>query len=434
MFINRRFYLLMMVVILTIGLGFAEPLLFSVGRWLLLAVVLLVAADAVLLWGRKAMTAERTMNERFSNGDDNPVSIRLESSYGFAVDVEVIDEIPFVFQRRDVCFRAVLPKQGSRIIRYQLRPVHRGVYGFGRVRVFVSSPLHLLQRRYTLCEPKDVKVYPSYLMLRQYELLAHSQNLTEQGIKRIRRPGHNTDFEQIKDYVVGDDFRTINWRATARRHQLMTNVYQEERSQQVYNVIDKGRMMQQAHRGMTLLDYAINASLVLSYVAIHKEDRAGLATFDADFRTFVPASRHTGYMQMLQETLYAEQTDFSESDFSSLLVGLNRHLSRRSLLILYTSFPTLASLRRQMAFLVQLARRHRLLIVFFEDAEQRDYIATPAVSMEDYYQHVVAEKFSYEQRLIVQLLRQHGIQALLTTPDALSVDVINRYLEMKQVY
>ena len=432
MFICRRFYVLMMVVVLTVGLGFAVPVLFSVGRWLLLLLVLAVVADAVLLWGRRAMTAERTLNERFSNGDDNPVSIRLESSYAFPVDVEVIDEIPFVFQRRDVCFQAHLPKHGSRTIRYQLRPVHRGIYGFGRVRVFVSSPLRLLQRRYTLCQPQDVKVYPSYLMLRQYELLAHSQNLTEQGIKRIRRPGHNTDFEQIKDYVVGDDFRTINWRATARRHQLMTNVYQEERSQQVYCVIDKGRMMQQAHRGMTLLDYAINASLVLSYVATHKEDRAGLVTFDADFRTFVPASRHAGHMQTLQETLYAEQTDFSESDFSSLLVGLNRHLSRRSLLVLFSSFPTLASLRRQLGFLCQLARRHRLLVVFFEDAEQREYIATRPTSTEDYYQHVVAEKFAYEQRLIVGLLRQHGIQALLTTPDNLSINVINRYLEMKQ--
>ena len=423
----------MLAVVLTVALGYSVPVLFTLGRWMLLLLVAAVALDGLLLWSKRAMTAERRMSERFSNGDDNPVSIRLESSYAFPVSVEVIDEIPIAFQRRDVCFRARLPKQGSRTINYQLRPVRRGVYDFGHVRVFVSSPLALLQRRYTLCQPQDVKVYPSYLMLRQYELLAHSQNLTEQGIKRIRRPGNNTDFEQIKEYVVGDDYRSINWRATARRHQLMTNVYQEERSQQVYCVIDKGRMMQQSHRSMSLLDYAINASLVLSYVAINKEDRAGLVTFDSEFRTFVSASRHSGHMQTLQETLYAEQADFTESDFSSLLVGLNRHLSRRSLLVLFTSFPTLVSLRRQLGFLLQLARRHRLLVVFFEDAELRDYICTRPKTTEEYYQHVVAEKFAYDQCLIVQLLRQHGIQALLTTPDALSVGVINRYLEIKHL-
>lgn len=423
----------MLAVVLMVALGYSVPVLFTLGRWMLLLLVVAVGVDGLLLWSKHAMRAERRMSERFSNGDDNPVSIRLESSYPFSVSVEVIDEIPIVFQRRDVCFHARLHKLGSRTINYQLRPVRRGVYDFGHVRVFVSSPLGLLQRRYTLCQPQDVKVYPSYLMLRQYELLAHSQNLTEQGIKRIRKPGNNTDFEQIKEYVVGDDYRSINWRATARRHQLMTNVYQEERSQQVYCVIDKGRMMQQSHRNMSLLDYAINASLVLSYVAINKEDRAGLVTFDSDFRTFVNASRHSGHMQTLQETLYAEQADFSESDFSSLLVGLNRHLSRRSLLVLFTSFPTLVSLRRQLGFLLQLARRHRLLVVFFEDAELRDYIGTRPKTTEEYYQHVVAEKFAYDQRLIVQLLRQHGIQALLTTPDALSVSVINRYLEIKNL-
>ena len=120
-------------------------------------------------------------------------------------------------------------------------------------------------------------------MLRQYELLAISNRLTDLGIKRIRRVGHNTEFEQIKEYVKGDDYRTINWKASARRHQLMVNVYQDERSQQIFNVIDKGRVMQQAFRGMTLLDYAINASLVLSYVAMHKEDKAGIVTFNEKF-------------------------------------------------------------------------------------------------------------------------------------------------------
>ena len=473
MYLNRLFYLLMTVVILVIALGFEVPLLFTVGKVLLALLVVAVVTDIGLLYNwwplrrsnpqtsnlnpqtsnlnsqisnlksqssnlnsqssnLKSIQAFRTMAERFSNGDENPVRIRVESNYGFRIDVEVIDEIPFVFQRRDVCFKARIEKLGDTTIIYGLTPTERGVYDFGHVRVFVSSPLRLAQRRFTCCEPQQVKVYPSYLMLRQYELLAMSNNLTEMGIKRIRRIGHNTDFEQIKDYIVGDDYRTINWRATARRHQLMVNVYQEERSQQVFCVIDKGRMMQQTFSGMTLLDYSINAALVLSFVAVNKQDKAGLITFSTQMDTFVPASRQSGHLQTLQEALYAEKAVFGETDYSALLAGLSRHVSHRSLLVLFTSFTSMPALRRQLSFLRQIAMRHRLLVVFFEDEELRQFADHRAQnSTEAYYQCIIAEKFTYEQRLIVNTLRQYGIQSLLTTPGNLSVNVINKYLEIK---
>lgn len=435
MYLKRRFYLLMTATILMMAAGAALPPLFVVGKVLLALVVLAVGADIALLWLRRGIAAERKMADRFSNGDENPVRIRAESSYPFAIDVEIIDEIPVVFQRRDVLFRASLPTHGETTISYTLTPTRRGVYDFGRVRVFAATRLGLVQRRFTCCQLTDVKVFPSYMMLRQYELLAMSNQITEMGIKRIRRIGHNTDFDQIKNYVDGDDYRTINWKATARRSlgtpRLMVNVFQEERSQQVFNVIDKGRMMQQTFDGMALLDYAINAALVLSYVAVNKQDKAGLITFSDEFGTFVPSSNHTGHMRLLQEALYAEQTHFRETDYSALLAGLSKRVNRRSLLILYTSFTSMAALRRQLPFLRQLSQRHRLLVVFFEDQELRDYVAAPAQTTEQYYRHAVAERFLYEQRLIVHTLRQYGIQALLTTPAGLSVDVVNKYLEIK---
>ena len=415
-----------------IASGYLWSPMFTVGRILLLLFVVVVVADVVLLWRQRGVQAFRMMADRFSNGDENDVRIRVENNYGFPIHVEVIDEIPFIFQRRDVCFLAKIEKLEAQTIKYSLRPTRRGVYGFGKVRVFAASPLGLVQRRYTCGEAQDVKVYPSFLMLHQYELLAISNNLTEMGIKRIRRVGHHTDFEQIKDYVAGDDFRTINWKASARRSKLMVNVYQDERSQQIYNVIDKGRVMQQAFKGMTLLDYSINASLVLSYVAMYKEDRAGLATFSSDFDTFVPASRRPGHMQTLMETLYAQQTEFGETDYAALVANLNKHVSKRSLIVLYTNFMGLVSLQRQLPYFQQLNSRHRLLVVFFEDVELKEYIARQPHVTEDYYRHVMACRFAYEQRLIVSTLRQHGILSLLTTPENLSVDVINRYLEMKQ--
>lgn len=428
---TSRFYILSVVSVLLIAGGhFFAP--FHEAGWALAYLVMsLLAVDVFLLWSRRGVEASRKCPVRFSNGDDNAVSVRVENSYRFPVRLNVIDEVPFVFQRRDIDFRLALRPGCARTIGYSLRPTRRGVFGFGFVRVFAASPIGFVCRRFTCSEPLDVAVYPSFLMLHRYEFLAMSNRLTDMGIKKVRQVGHNTEFEQIKEYVKGDDFRTINWKASARRHTLMTNVYQDEKSQQIFSVIDKGRVMQQAFRGMTLLDYAINASLVMSFVAMHRDDKAGLATFDDRFGTFLPASKRHGQMQTLLEALYDQQTVFGESDFSELVHNLNLRLAKRSLLILYTNFSGRSSLMRQLPYLKQLNGRHRLLVVFFEDNELRDYVSTPSTTTEDYYRHVIAEKMLHEQRLIVSLLRRQGILGLLTTPERLSVDVINKYLELK---
>lgn len=427
MFLRRRFFLVLVAVILITGSGFAFAPLFTLGRWLTLALLVMVVADIVLLWHRRAISASRQVSDRFSNGDENSVTISVESSYPFPVRLEVIDEAPIQFQSRNLSF--LLSPSTSHT--YSLRPTRRGVYSFGHIRVFASTWLGLVERRYTCALPQDVKVYPSYQQLHQLELIAISRNLQEPGIKRIRRIGNNTEFEHIRDYLRGDDYRTVNWRATARLHRPMVNVYQQERSQQVFAIIDKGRVMQQAFDNMTLLDYAINASLALGYVAMHKEDRAGLITFTSGVETIVPADRRPGHIKKLLETLYAEQTDFGETDFSALSVAIGRHVSKRSLLVLFTNFMGQVSLRRQLPFLQQIARRHRLLVVFFEDTEIADFIDRKPLSEEERCQQEVAEKFVGEKQLICATLRQHGILSLLTPPQQLTVNTVNRYLAIR---
>lgn len=431
LYLTYRFYITLGVIVFLLGGGYLYAPLFEVGRWALLLFALVILIDVWMLYGHCGIKAFRQCASRFSNGDDNIISIHVESSYLYSISIEIIDEIPFVFQKRDMIFRVHLRAREANNICYRLRPVCRGIYDFGYLRLFVSTTVGLVTRRYTCGEPFQIKVYPSFLMLRHYELLAMDNRLTDQGIKRIRRVGHHTEFEQIKDYVKDDDFRTINWKASARRNRLMVNVYQDERAQSVYGIIDKGRMMQQAFRGMTLLDYAINSTLVLAYIAMRKEDMAGIATFNERFDTFVPASKRQGQMQALQEALYNQQTDYGESDFSSLCVHLGRYLYKRSLLILYTNFSGLNSMYRQLPYLQQLGRRHCLLVVFFEDTELQSYLATSSQNTEDYYRHVIAEKFAYEKRLVVSTLKRHGIFSLLTTPENLSADVINKYLEIK---
>jgi uncharacterized protein (DUF58 family) len=275
-----------------------------------------------------------------------------------------------------------------------------------------------------------VKVYPSYLQLSRYELSTLRTN-TDNGSKRIRRIGNATEFAQIKEYVPDDDYRKINWKASARRHQLMVNVYEDERAQHIYNVIDTGRVMQQTFKGMTLLDHSINASLVLSHIALKKDDNVGLATFNNKPGTFLASSHHQMQMPHILEALYGIQTDFLESDFRTLSNHILKYIKKRSLIILYTNFFSIAAVRRQLPYLKQISQHHRLLIVFFEDNEQNEYMKTDPDSVEEYYRHVVAEKYAHERKSIATLLQQNGILSVLTEPEHLTVDVLNKYIEIK---
>ena len=231
LFLSRRFYTFSILVILLLCGGYLFGSLFLLGQITLLLLALAVVADVFLLYRTKGIEASRACADRFSNGDNNEVKLRVESRYPFPVHLSVIDEVPVIFQQRDICFKLSLDSGQAKTIVYNLRPNHRGVYDFGMIRVFASTRLGLIERRLSCGKRQKIKVYPSYLMLHRYELLAMSDNLTELGIKKIRRVGHQTEFEQIKEYVKGDDYRTINWKASARRHQLMVNVYQDERSQ-----------------------------------------------------------------------------------------------------------------------------------------------------------------------------------------------------------
>ncbi|MBL7710674.1 MAG: DUF58 domain-containing protein, partial [Chitinophagaceae bacterium] len=227
------------------------------------------------------------------------------------------------------------------------------------------------------------------------------------------------------------DYRTINWKATARREGLMVNNYTDERSQQIYCVINKGRVMKMPFHGMTLLDYAINASLVLSNVALVKQDRAGLITFAENLDSFILADKKSTQMNKVLESLYRQQTRFLEPDYEKLFSVIRNRITNRSLLVLFTNFESLEGLQRELPALRKIARYHLLLVVFFENTELRTLMDRKATNMEDIYIKTIAEKFAYEKRLMVKELHMNGIPSILTTPENLTVNTINKYLELK---
>lgn len=433
MFVNKRFYITVFIVILFFIVGYTSVFIFTIAQLLLLLVLLLVFYEIILLYsGRKnAINAWRECSDRFSNGDPNIVRIHLKSDYPFKVNLKIIDELPDQFQIRDLSFVLTLNNKDNKILKYEIRPVRRGVYVFGYINVFVSSKIGFISRRFKVGQPKNIKVYPSFIHLKEYELIASTNKLSQAGAKKIRKIGQQLEPDQIKDYIKDDDFRFINWKATARKGKLMTNVFQDERAQNLYSFIDKGRTMQSAFKGMTLLDYSINAVLAISYVSMLKGDKAGLVTFERKIDSLVPASRKPIQMQLIQEALYSQQTSFYESDFQSLYQAVDKNIKNRSLLIIYTNFDSAQTMKRQLNYLSVLAKRHTVLIVFFENIELEKLINRIPENKTEVYENIVAEKLDYEKRLIIQKLRQHNIMSLLTHPESLNIDLINRYLDIK---
>ena len=413
-------------------LGFALAPMIVIGRVLVAALGMMLVVDIVLLYrGGASLDAARSMEERLSNGDVNEVRIRIGSRYDFEVHAEIIDELPVQLQVRDLVFHRDITAGGHVELRYEVRPVRRGEYAFGVVNVLVASPLRLAQRRYRLAGAQTVPVYPSYIQMRKYELLAISNRLQEAGVKRIRRVGNTMEFDQIREYVSGDDYRTVNWKATARRAGLMINQYQDERSQQVYCIIDKGRSMKMPFDGMTLLDYAINASLVVSNIAIHRGDRAGLLTFAKRVDTFIAADRRRIQMRGIVEALYRQTTDFRESDMEAVYAQGRRAITTRSLVLLFTNFDTLSGMQRRLPALSAMARNHLVVVIFFENTELRELLDTPARTTEQIYNKAIGEKLALEKKQIVKELALHGVHSILSAPENLTVDTINKYLEVK---
>ncbi|MBS1571736.1 MAG: DUF58 domain-containing protein [Bacteroidetes bacterium] len=431
-FLQQRLFFLLFLIGAGYVISFFFPFFVWIAHGLFLLIAILVVLDILLLYGqKKGVIAQRILPEKLSNGDENWIEITIQNNYFFSIHVDIIDEIPFQFQIRDFLIkRTIKPNENSQL-QYKLEPKERGEYNFGSLNIFAKSPLGLVSKKHIFQKNQTLKSYPSFIHLRKYELMALQNEFLLGGLKKIRKIGQTMEFEKIKEYVQGDDIRTINWKATSKQNKLMVNQYQEEKSQKIYLLIDKGRTMQMPFLGMSLLDYSINASMALSHIILKKGDRAGVMSFAKKMENTIVADNKAGQLKKISEILYNLQTDFFESDFNRLYQDLKFGINQRSLVMLFTNFETLDNLKRQLKYMRGISKNHLLVVVFFKNSELQNLMIAPAKNLEDTYDKIIAEKFDFEKKLIIQELRKYGILSLYTKPENLSIEVINKYLEIK---
>ncbi|MEA1849783.1 DUF58 domain-containing protein [Chryseobacterium sp. MHB01] len=432
LYINTRFFYVLIGVGILYVFAFFFPSLMWAAHIALLLCFLAVMVDALFVFNKnKGISAQRILPEKLSNGDENPVKIDIKNNYDFEISVKVIDEIPFQFQKRDFLIEKQIFPGRNTFFQYILEPKERGEYNFGSLNVYVSSPLGFVSKRFNFQKDANLPSYPSFIHLRKYELMAIQSEFLLGGIKKIRKLGHTMEFEQIKEYVPGDDIRTINWKATSKTNRLMVNQFQDEKSQRIFMLIDTGRTMKMPFKGLSLLDYSINATMALSHIILKKGDRAGMMTFSKKTENKIAAENKSGQLRKISEALYNIKTDFFESDFSRLYQDVKYSLNQRSLILLFTNFETLDGLNRQLKYLRGIAKNHLLVVVFFKNSELQTLINKNPENMQEIYDEIIAEKFEFEKKLIIQELRKYGIYTVYTLPENLNIDVINKYLEIK---
>ena len=432
LYFTNRFFAILGLVALFFAASYVVSFWYPVAITFFVIAVALMVADVILLFHKKIeVEAIRRLPKLLSLSDSNKIELEITNLSPRPLNLTVIDELPVQFQIRDFEKKLTLQAGEKQVLSYEIRPVSRGEYGFGVVNLYAETGFGLVQRRFRASEPMNVPVYPSVIQMKKYELLAFNRLNSQQGLRKIRRIGHSYEFDQIKNYVRGDDYRGLNWKATGRAGKLMVNQYEDERSQQIYCLIDKSRAMKMPFNGLSLLDYAINASLAISNIALKKYDKAGLITFSDKMGSTVKADRKANQLNKILHALYNEKERPLEANYELLYHIARKLINGRSLLLLYTSFESLYALERVLPLLRRINNFHLLVVIFFENAEIEDFAKQEATTVEGIYTQTVAQNFLAEKAAMAQILRQHGIQTVLTRPEDLSMNTINKYLELK---
>lgn len=431
-FFTSRFYKAVSLSAILFFISFYFTPLFTLSVIVLILVLAIMIFDfSRLFFTQRAVTAQRKTNARWSNGDENEITLDITNEFSFKIKGKIIDELPPQLNLRNWHRTFELNGREEKKIRWSAVPHQRGQLHFGDIHIFVISPIRFIQRRCTSAADLQISVYPAFLSMKNYQLKLRSSLAHSYGTNPVQRIGQSMEFEQIKEYVSGDDMRTLNWKASARRGNLMVNNFREERSQQVYCIIDKGRLMKMPFDGLTLLDHAINSALALSQVTLKKHDKAGIVTFSNSAVNVLAADGKPTQMATIMEMLYHQETGFLESDFELLYQQVRHSIKHRSVLFLFTNFESFAGLQRQINSLRSLAKFHLLVVIFFENTHLNKIATEEAGTIQKVYTKVVAQKFLSDKRLIAKELARHGILSILTPPEKLTAATINKYLNIK---
>lgn len=400
--------------------------------WIYNAILLIaIVADVLMTPKKNAFTIERNADRRLSLGAKNTIQIKITNHSRYRLKIKLKDEYPLRFESEESEMETVVDGRAFRRTSYDVAPTRRGEYKFGAVHVRIHGILGLAGRQLKYDIPEKVKVYPNVKEISTYQTLARKNRLLEAGLKPTRIYGVGTDFEFLREYQPDDEYRKINWKATARRSKLITAQYQVERSQNIMLVIEKGRMMLSRINKITKFDHAINSALLLAYVAMEKGDNVGLLVFSDGIHAYLPPKRGKRQLNMIIESLYNLEPQIVEPDYGKAIRYLSLKNRKRSLVIMFTDLIDTDVSKSVVVYGKALYPAHLPLCVAISDPElfkESEQYPSDRVTL---YRKAVAEDLIHQREQVKKVLQRGGVETLDVPPDKLTPGLITRYLSIK---
>jgi uncharacterized protein (DUF58 family) len=439
--LTMRWYLLALVVPTILLLSSVLPFLALPTLFYGIALLLLTWLDRHSAGRADQFRVIRQHDLKLSLGVPNPVMLEVESRAARPLDITLHDEPPigFVLAESATQHVTITPHETLTLV-YHVRPLQRGDFAFGDINLRWKGPLGMYVRQTTIKAAETVKVYPNIYEIRQYELLVRRDHLSEMGLRNVRQRHQGTMFESLRDYTPDDPYRSINWKATARRGKPISTDYEPERNQRVLIMLDVGRMMRSAIRvddpggvswNMAKVDFVINSILLLSYVASRKGDQVGLLVFADQVKQYVPPEPGSAHFNKLLEAMYALGSEPVEADYARAVSFLRAHQKKRALIILFTDLSGARASDSLLTHMPRLTPQHLPLLVTIRDPALDLEARQAPTASESVYRRAVAEQLIDERRLLLDNLRRRGVLTLDVDAQHLSVNVVNRYLQLK---
>lgn len=391
----------------------------------------LILLDYSVTPSKRNLEIKREIAPQLSLGDENEIRIVVTNKRRQAVRGIIGDNVPEDWQLRDVMWRFRIRAGQKVAFGYTVTPHERGAFTYKIVSLRIHGMLNLVNKSWHIPLEETVKVYPSYMQIKKYQVHAHRHNRDVIGKRRQRQRGEGREFESLREYTPNDEYRKINWKATARRGKPIVSQYQIERNQNIIILLDAGRMMRTKAGKMSKLDYAVNAALMLSFICVHKEDNVGLMVFNSKVNQFLAPKRGKAQLARINEALYNVKIEFAEPNYRDAFYFLRKKVSRRSLVILVTDIIDDRASDVLIKEFTRLFPQHLPLAVTLADNLLRQVALSIPNNTEEMLELGVAQMLLDERIKALSHLKLNGVLTLDTNPENVTVDAINKYLDIK---
>lgn len=390
-----------------------------------------VILDLLTITGPSGLSVERHMLRSGSLGGAHQVKLSLDNRSTKVQRIEVRDDLPpGLVCEPESQFAILKPRQRAELD-YLIRPKQRGSFAFEFVYLRLKSHLGLWNRMVKKPCPGQLLVYPDMKQLAEYALLARTNRLSLIGVRKTRKAGQDNNFERLRDYTQDDNYKHIDWRSSARRNKLTVKQFQTDQSQRIVFLLDCGRLMTNEYRGLSLLDYALNSVLMLSYVALHQGDSVGMLCFSDKIESYVPVRGGASQMNRLLHAGFDRFPSMSQTNFDEAFLYFSKNCRRRSMVVLITNVIDDVSAAQITGYLRTLQGRHLPVLALLRDRSVFDSADNPDLEESILYRSAAAAQLLIWRKEIIQRIENSGALSVDAFPDTLTTPLINRYLEVK---